>query len=159
MAFAQKTVSSKPVDDVGDTSGMVQESAETDSQSKIIERPEKKRLHWKGLTCASTIFMSYASIILTSNTDLAPLTTVGNLVRPPHHPITYADPPPLSLRYHVTYLGYPVALPTPVHHSRCRHNLWRNGALPFFPPRLQRRMVSRPKTPFRANLRSPDCGE
>jgi hypothetical protein len=93
MAFAPKTVSSKPFDDAGGTREIVQESAETETQSKIIERPEKKRLHWKGLTCASIIFISHASIILTCNTDLAPLTTVGNLVRLLTVPIIYADPP------------------------------------------------------------------
>jgi hypothetical protein len=85
MAFAPKTASSKPVDNVGATSESVKESGETNTQSKIIERPEKKRLHWKGLTCASAISISHARIILICNVDLAPLTTVGNLVRPPRH--------------------------------------------------------------------------
>jgi hypothetical protein len=55
MAFASKPVPS--------TTAEV-ENEEAGAQSKIIERPEKKRLHWKGLTCASTISTSHARIIL-----------------------------------------------------------------------------------------------
>jgi hypothetical protein len=55
---------------------------QVDTPDVRIRFPEKKRLHWKGKTCTFIRFLHIIyNILIRPFADLAPLTTVGNLVR------------------------------------------------------------------------------
>jgi hypothetical protein len=55
-----------------------EDKSQHDTPDAPIPPSEKKRLHWSGKTCKSG-FTSLSSFNIL-DTDLAPLTTVGNLV-------------------------------------------------------------------------------
>lgn len=54
--------------------------AEKDTPDVPLRPSEKRRLHWKGLTCGQSPFFTRHAGLIVLHPDLAPLTTVGNLV-------------------------------------------------------------------------------
>ena len=80
MAFRGLLMKRVDVAEGKDTTGTGNRDEETKGGNEvhIVERVEKKRLHWKGLTCEWSASLPCSLI---TSLDLAPLTTVGNLVR------------------------------------------------------------------------------
>ena len=129
------------------------DESQNDSPDVPLRPIEKKRLHWEGKTCAFH-FRFYVILLegyrYNYYADLAPLTTVGNLVCHLSRPL----PSHLEL---LTLIS--PALPPSLHNIWRRHYLRRNGACPLLPQLLQRGMVPRPASPLRTNFRHSTRGE
>jgi hypothetical protein len=117
---------SETFDEEGNRIVVVAEFDESQEDTPDVPlRPlEKKRLRWEGKTCAYRFCLQQKCSYDWSPLDLAPLTTVGNLV-------TFITN--FYRRLQGNNDSFSIAIPTSVHHIRRGYHVWRDGTCYIFP--------------------------